>query len=272
MKLGLDAQPKIAKSVLKLIDLIEIKTITPEDIALFSTLKKPLLLHLKNFSDHKLVFLTELEISDWVSEPEVEEAINQSKFPWISFHLGFPLKNWVLDDNQDVIAAGKPVPEEVFFNQLKYNLQTIQRLYPQVKIALETAPCLPETIARGAYKYVSDPEFISNFLKKTKSFLLLDLGHISVTAYNLDYNQPTDYLKKLPLDRVLEIHIHRPRFSAKEGFWRDAHLPIESEQIKLLQFVLKKAKNAQAVILESQGLHSQKTLIKELKALRKILF
>jgi NDP-sugar pyrophosphorylase family protein len=93
---------------------------------------------------------------------------------------------------------------------------------------------------------------------------LLDLAHAEISAKNLGYKNAKDYIEKLSLDRVLEIHLAKP--GERAGLPLDSHEEITDT--KLFEFVLNKATNLKAVTLETfSGVGRQLDLIK--KALRR---
>jgi uncharacterized protein (UPF0276 family) len=270
MKIGISQQANISKKVLRLIDFIEIKEITFANVNLLARYQKPLLLHLQNFKERKKVFLADDDLENLIKDKEIKKIIKDSDFPWISFHLGKPVKNFIFDYNQDFIATSSPITKEIFFKTIATNLEKLKKLFLKFEVLIETSPFVPHQLSRGAYYYICEPDFLNEIFKKTEAGFLLDIGHITVTAYNMGFKSVEDYLVKLPLEKTREIHIHRPRWDKKEKIWRDAHLPITEKETNLLKFILKKAPNVQAVTLESQGLHPENVLIKELKMLRSI--
>lgn len=271
MMIGLTEQLKISNKVLNLIDFIEIKNIGSKNIKFFSELKKPLLFHIQEFPHKGKAFIADDDLVQLLNNAPIKKIINSSKFSWISFHLGLPVKSFILDDNLDFIGTGPSIPKIEFFNKISRNLQKIKKLFPHLKILLETLPLAPRNISKEAYLYICDPNFINKVLDKNNCYFLFDIGHATVSAYNLGYKNPKDYFNKLPLDKTLEIHIHRPKQRKEKGLWRDAHLPIGGKEIESLRFVLERAQNAKAIVLEAQGLHPEKTLISELQILKQEL-
>lgn len=267
MKIGITEQPEISHNILKLIDFIEIKTLTLKNIAKFSKFKKPFLFHLQNILKRKWLFISDDDLIGLLNNPKVKKIINSSPFSWFSLHLGLPVKNWALDYNQDLVATSPPIAKTKFFEKVSSNLQKIKKLYPKFKILLETPPFIPHNLSKGAYYYICDPDFINQVINENNCYFLLDIGHTTVSAYNLGFKKPEDYFQKLPLKKTIEIHIHRPRKEELTSIFRDAHLPITDKEIKLLKFILKKARNVEAIILEAQGLHDKETLVRELKLL-----
>lgn len=270
MKLGICQQKDISQEVLDLIDYLEIKTLDVSNIKKFIALKKPYLFHFSN-SLKKLLFASDEELLNLLRNDDIKTLINKSPFPWISLHLGLAVNSYVFDKNNDPIATEKPIPEKELLDKVGNNLQIMKKLFPAKKILLETSPYLPFRISKGAHLYICEPEFINKVIEVNNCGFLLDLGHTIVSAYNLGYAKPEDYWQELPLEKTVEIHLHKPRFSKEEGLWRDAHLPITDQEIKYLQFILKRAKNVKAITLEASGLHPDKILINELKMLRKLL-
>jgi len=83
-----------------------------------------------------------------------------------------------------------------------------------------------------------------------------------------------DYLRQLPLNRVVEIHVNGSGYD-KEGFPRDTHQAMEDEDYKLLEWVLNYT-NPEVVTLEYNGLETESdevilcNLEKQLNKLQKI--
>ncbi len=273
MKLGITQQDNISQGFLELIDFIEIKEITKKNVNYFSSSKRPFLFHCQNFSQRKLVWASDDDFVNLITSNEVKEIIQASFFPWFSFHLALGReKVRIKKEGKKVyfIGYGKRFSRKQLLSKICKNISETQKAYPSFKLAFESSPFLPETISKGVHKHICEPDFFYKVIKETDCFFLLDIGHCLVSAYNLGYTNPKDYFLKLPLEKTLEIHIHRPMFARKDNLWYDAHLPISQREFSLLKWLLPRAKNAQAIVLEAQGLHSEKTLIRELKMLRSL--
>jgi uncharacterized protein (UPF0276 family) len=100
---------------------------------------------------------------------------------------------------------------------------------------------------------VVDPAFISSVIEETNCGLLLDLAHARVAACYQD--EPVrHYLARLPLNRLVEIHVSGPRSlpasdGASGGRLFDAHEPMQEADYALLTWVLERTR-PQAVTLE----------------------
>jgi uncharacterized protein (UPF0276 family) len=104
----------------------------------------------------------------------------------------------------------------------------------------------------NAYEYICEPETFSLLIDSIGCGVLLDLAHAQISAHNLGWPSAQSYLQALPLDKVREIHINRPAYSAEHGQMLDRHLPIEPADVDLLGWTLAHTP-AEAVTLESEA-------------------
>jgi len=72
----------------------------------------------------------------------------------------------------------------------------------------------------GAYKYVCDPNFISEVVLDSNILFLFDLSHAQISSRNLNIKFD-EYINLLPLKKVEQIHISRP--SIKHKMYLDSH-------------------------------------------------
>ena len=104
----------------------------------------------------------------------------------------------------------------------------------RVPVILENVAPLPFE----GYDFEVQPERISGVAARTGCDLLLDLGHARVSASTLGMDIG-DYLRALPLDRVVQVHVSGPR--VRHGRLVDAHQPLQQVDYDLLDFVLARA-------------------------------
>lgn len=88
---------------------------------------------------------------------------------------------------------------------------------------------------------------------------MLDIGHARVSAARLG-EDVLDYLRNLPLNRVVQVHVSGPRM--RDGRLFDAHESLQEADYELLEFVLEQTQ-PQVVTLE---------YIRERESLQKQLF
>jgi uncharacterized protein len=99
--------------------------------------------------------------------------------------------------------------------------------------------------------FVVSPEFIASALEAANANLLLDLAHVRVSAYHRTETD-LDYLERLPLHRVREIHVSGPRLEA-DGL-RDRHLPLTDTDYAFLEHALTRTKFVHTLTLEYGGI------------------
>ena len=132
-----------------------------------------------------------------------------------------------------------------------------------VEIALENNNFFPT----GAYLHVTDADFIGQIVEENGLFLLLDVAHSKITAHNRKIAW-RDYLRMLPLDRVIQAHVSRSGLRP-DGLVFDAHQPLLKEDWDDLRNVLALCKNIEYVTLE---VYKDKTVIVDgLKKMREVL-
>lgn len=102
----------------------------------------------------------------------------------------------------------------------------------------------------NAYEYICDPHTFSQLIDEIGSEVLLDLGHAQISAFNLGWNSPKEYLAALPLAKVREIHFSQP-YNDDGKQMLDRHGPIQARDIELLRWTMERTPNLQVINLES---------------------
>lgn len=169
--------------------------------------------------------------------PESEllaELAQTSGTPFLSVHLDITLEEGHELDRQQVIDV---------VSQSVANLKRISGL----DILLENVPWYPwQKRPRG----ITDPDFISEVVRASNSYFLIDTAHAQVAAWHRG-DDIKSYIAALPLDRVLEIHTSGPRMS-EEGL-RDRHMNLRPEDYDLLEFTLDRTPLVTNLTLEYAG-------------------
>ena len=167
-------------------------------------------------------------------------------FVWHSEHLGFQTIAGA-DDSSLEIGVPLPMPATVEAVELVAERSAnIQQRYG--------VPFLLENPAHYFRDLPTDPEignesgFLQAVTKNSGCYLLLDLHNLYCNAVNLHFDAQ-EVINRLPLDRVIEIHIAGG--SWRDGFWMDAHDGRVPEPVwKLLEYVLPIAPNVAGVVFE----------------------
>lgn len=179
--------------------------------------------------------------------------------PWISVHVTLWLPGMV----GLMLRYGwrMPLPNvERATRRFVWQVQRLQRSLP-VPVILENTPPFPFP----GYDFEAQAPRIREVLDQTGCGFLLDIGHARVAAatWGMDVR---DYLRDLPLARVVQVHVSGPRMC--EGCLVDAHEPLQEVDHALLDFVLSRAR-PQMVTLEY--IREREALREQLVRLRDLL-
>lgn len=153
-----------------------------------------------------------------------KEVILRKKPEIISVHLAYPAFEIgkVLPDNHN-IAESEVLPREKVIKQITRALDYLTGFTELLEIPLAVENL--DYHSGGAYEYICEPEFINEVFKQNKNlYLLLDIAHAEISAIELLGKKPEyclevtqEYLKRLPLERVIEIHINSPIWTEGSG-------------------------------------------------------
>ena len=166
--------------------------------------------------------------------------------------------------NKVFILSGKRFTRKEMLNEARKNILWLRKKFGnKLHIGLENNNYYPTK----AYDIIADADFISHIVRKNNLFFLFDLAHAQVTASNkkIDYQ---DYLKSLPMDLMIQMHICRPRIHDNKISHDTHYLPNKKmfEEIKLLT---NKYKNLKFFTIEYYK--NTEKLIESIIKLKKIL-
>jgi hypothetical protein len=117
-----------------------------------------------------------------------------------------------------------------------------------IPLALENMPHYGWS-ERGLY--ITDPVWIGDTLALADANLLLDIARARVAAHHRR-EEFAGYLAKLPLERVVELHVSSPRLES-DGL-RDRHLALTATDYTLIEELLPKLPKLQLLTLEYGGI------------------
>ncbi len=116
---------------------------------------------------------------------------------------------------------------------------------------------------------MSEAEFISRVVEVADCGLLLDLTNVHTNAINHGYD-PFEFLRSLPLERVVEIHVAGGLMM--DGVLIDSHSSAVPEAVwDLLRFVLPRSPVKGVVLERDEDVPSLEELSQELDVARRIL-
>ncbi|HEX2687151.1 MAG TPA: DUF692 family protein [Kofleriaceae bacterium] len=163
------------------------------------------------------------------------------KSPWYADHMFF----------------GFPAGSYVWSSPLPFSRPEIERVAGRAA-ALQDRLKLP-LLHENAFYYapmpgseIAEAEFIATMVEKAQTHLLLDLHNIYANSVNFQGYDTWAFLRTVPLDRVVEIHIAGGQQS--EDWYHDFHSNAVPEPVwEMLGYVIARASNLRAIVLEVQG-------------------
>jgi uncharacterized protein (UPF0276 family) len=171
---------------------------------------------------------------------DLQALVEETRTPWFSVHLDVRS----IPEFEALKKGGyqrRDTPRAEALSRIVSRVEQLKAALP-VPILLENIPHWPaDTLDLAA-----DPEFISEVLLETECDMLLDLSHARVSGERLGLPDE-DYLFRLPLGKVVEVHVSGPR--VKGGMLRDAHEPMTEDDYALLDWLLRRHR-PEAITLE----------------------
>lgn len=174
----------------------------------------------------------------------LHQAIQLTRTPWFSMHLGFASERVRFDDH--MLPESEPLERTELLARI-VAVTNEARLDCPLQVLLENLDYCPE----GAYEHICEPAFIAEVIEMTGAGVLFDTAHWRVSGSWLGYD-PIEALNEVPLDRIVEIHLSSPRpLGDRTGRLDDCHESLEQFDYELLRVLLDRA-NPRAITLEYQ--------------------
>jgi uncharacterized protein (UPF0276 family) len=99
--------------------------------------------------------------------------------------------------------------------------------------------------------HLAEAEFIAQVVERAKTYLLLDLHNVYANARNFEGYDVGQFLRTVPLDRVLEVHLAGGE--TFDGWYHDLHNHLVPEGVwQLLEEILPRLTSLRGVVLEVQ--------------------
>jgi len=141
-------------------------------------------------------------------------------------------------------GIGNPMTRQEMMINVEKNCSMARKLFGKNIIILAENI---NHLLTDAYDEIVEPKFIKEVIENNGIFLLLDIAHAEITCINKNKDL-VEYLKALPLDKCLQIHLSR--LEIKHGKAYDAHNALEKKDWEMFKNILKLTKNARFVTLE----------------------
>lgn len=163
--------------------------------------------------------MSDKNIEGWNIE-KTNIAIKECKSPHVASHFRA---------NANDIKG--PVTRDVLKEKaIELLLNKKERTYSELLIENMPINRLP-----SGYEYLAEPEMIKEICEEAGVGLLLDLAHLKISAWYRKESE-IDYLKRLPLNLVKEIHVSGPRKKGEEYY--DVHQNMSEEDFDFLKIGL----------------------------------
>ncbi|MHA4811751.1 multinuclear nonheme iron-dependent oxidase [Flavitalea flava] len=207
--------------------------------------KKPLVLHCASLS------LAGYTAADERTKTQLAHYIKETRTPWLGEHIAFITGDRIDDNYYEAYAEGEPynigyTVSSVMNKESVDNIINNARIneeYFQIPIIMENSPLyfsLPGST-------MNQTEFLSTICRNSETELLLDLTHWYISSKNFSFDAKKE-LTRLPLDRVVEVHISGVSFDG-ESHWDNHAEKAPAIIFELLEILLKHTR-PQAITLE----------------------
>ena len=190
---------------------------------------------------------------------KLESIINETQCHWFSDHISLT--------RVDGIEVGHLMP-------ISFSEENIELIVTKVK-ALKKRVSRPFLLENITYYYKiphsdrDEADFIAQILERADCGMLLDLNNLYLNALNHNYD-PYDYLKKLPLERVVEIHLAGASF--KENMHVDTHANAISKPVwDLFDYVARTVPFRGVIIERDANFEPFSGIIEEVNLARSIM-
>ena len=176
---------------------------------------------IKELNKKKILFYhCDLQLNHRFEEDDIND-LNKilSLYPYIkhfSFHLASIYKNPKINKRNIFTKGNKKISRSKMLKNVYNNVKLLKTNFPKIHISVENN----NYYNTGAYKYVCDPNFISEVVLDSNILFLFDLSHAQISSRNLNIKFD-EYINLLPLKKVEQIHISRP--SIKHKMYLDSH-------------------------------------------------
>jgi len=206
---------------------------------------------------------------------EIEDWLHRTESPWLGEHLAFITA--AREEAGEMLPEGIPAePYDIGYTvSPPMNRHTLERAannfesYSQrlnVRLLLENSPLYFQMPSST----MSQSEFVRELCQLADVNLLLDLAHLYISAGNIGFD-PMKELERLPLEKVLEIHISGVD-RQPDGLWDDHANPAPDILFKMLERVMQDGRT-RAITLEYNwaSTFSRTVLSEQLEKVRETL-
>jgi len=181
----------------------------------------------------------------------------------ITFHVASSCDKPYIE-GQMFLPGGMQYSRKEMLENAKGNISRIKTLFgSQVSVGIENNNYYPTE----AYRWISDADFIEQIVDENDLFFLFDMAHARVAAHNRKLNYE-EYKNKLPMDKMVQIHICRHAVGGNNIAYDEHDLPGKEEWGELKELI---SANGNVRYLTIEYYKEMNKLIKALKEVTGIL-
>lgn len=159
-----------------------------------------------------------------------KEYYKKGKTPYISLHI---------NTNDEEIRG-----EEETLKTIIQNVEKVKETF-DMEVILENVPARYNDRNKD---FLASPEFITKVVNETDCGFLFDIGHAKQAADVLEISFD-EYVNRLPMDRLVEIHLSGVTIGDDEKVW-PLHGKMNEEDYEFLEDAIKKYDTLQIITLE----------------------
>ena len=228
---------------------------------------------IENDSPNQELFHCELQPIHELKDEDFRylESIKTSKkdLKLITFHLATSCSKPSIDYSKLKSGVfqrgGYSYERKEMLGNAKKNFSVIKKIFGnEIKIAVENNNYYPTE----AYKHITDAEFINDIVIQNEIYFLFDIAHAKLTVYNKKLLWE-EYKAKLPLKRIIQLHICSHDIDSVSNLAFDAHnYPDKFEMQEVRNLILN---YSQIQYLTVEYYREINGLVKSIKSIKKLL-
>ena len=222
----------------------------------------------ESMASNQELFHSELQpIHKWSDEEFIYlQKIKDTKkdLKLITFHMASSCDKPIIKNGMFEVGGKEYSKEEMLVNA-KNNFFKIQQIFgSDIMIGVENN----NYYNTDAYKYITDPKFISKIVYDHKINFLFDIAHAKVTCYNQNINFEK-YKSNLPLDKMIQIHICSYDIDHDKDVAFDAHNYPDRDELLEVEKLISNYKDVKYLTVEYY--RDIENLEKSLKEVRRLV-
>ncbi len=165
--------------------------------------------------------------------------------------------------NNKYQAKSRILRKEQIKEKAKEKIKDIRnKLGKNIEFAFENT----NDLKTSAYWPVTDPFFISEVVRENDVGFVLDLAHAKISAHHQDMSS-FEYVKYLPLEKCVEIHLSRPFIDWSSNELYDAHGLPDNSSYWLLDHALTMMPSPNGIYLVLEYYQFHDLILEEYKKL-----